>query len=167
MNPRYTSRPFPRYRYVPGRAPHPIRDPEGHSYGLAPTGPDRFAAGDWSTCEEYLYGIDLFNNGYWWEAHDSLEQCWVAAGRTTPTGRFLQGLILVAVACLKHEQGFTDVALRMAEDGLEKFPRDRDALLGVDIPALRTAVRGHLRAGGPAPAIHLAPAPGPGHAAPG
>ncbi|MFQ5661093.1 MAG: hypothetical protein ACE5GZ_11755 [Gammaproteobacteria bacterium] len=34
--PRYTNRPFPSYRYVPGKAPHPTRDPDGHSYNKPP-----------------------------------------------------------------------------------------------------------------------------------
>jgi len=33
---RYASaKPFPRYAYLPGRDPHPTRDPRGHSYGQA------------------------------------------------------------------------------------------------------------------------------------
>lgn len=159
--PRYTSRPLPRYRYVPGRTPHPVRDPDGHSHGVTATGPDRFAAAEWATCAEYLYGIDLFNHGYWWEAHDSLEQCWIAAGRTTPTGQWLQGLILVSVACLKNEQGFADVARRMARDGLDKFPRDAGTLLGVDVVALRADILAHLHDGAAAPVIHLHPEPMP------
>ena len=31
--PRYSTRPFPSYRFVPGKSPHPRRDPHGHSYG--------------------------------------------------------------------------------------------------------------------------------------
>lgn len=159
MTARYSSRPFPRYRYIPGRAPHPTRDPDGHSHGHGPAPLETFAAEDWPTCVEYLYGIDLFNHRYWWEAHEALEQCWVAAGRTTETGLFLQGLIQIAVACLKHEQGFTDVAQRMAEEGLAKFPRGRHVMLGVDIEKLRADASNHWHSAGPPPVIVLAVRP--------
>ena len=157
---RYTTRPFPRYRYIPGRSPHPVRDPDGHSFGHGPAPLEAFAAEDWPSCVEYLYGIDLFNNRYWWEAHESLEQCWVAAGRTTETGLFLQGLIQIAVACLKFEQGFTDVAQRMAADGLAKFPPGRERMLGISTLELRRDIHGHLREGAPTPEIRLAGVPG-------
>lgn len=156
---RYTTRPFPRYRYIPGRSPHPVRDPDGHSFGHGPAPLETFAEEDWPACVEYLYGIDLFNHRYWWEAHESLEQCWVAAGRTTELGLFLQGLIQVAVACLKLEQGFTDVAKRMAEDGLAKFPRD-PRRLGISVAELRRDIYAHLQGTAPAPAIHLEGVPG-------
>jgi hypothetical protein len=156
---RYSTRPFPRYRYVPGRSPHPVRDPEGHSFGHGPAPLEYFSAAEWQTCPEYLYGVDLFNHHYWWEAHEALEQCWVAAGRTTETGLFLQGLIQIAVACLKLEQVFTDVAQRMAAEGLEKFPSGREEMLGVNIEKLRTDVRNHLHNAGPAPVIMLDSSP--------
>ena len=72
---------FPPYSFVPGLFPHPISDPEGHSHGIreqaaAPVGPD-----DWHTNRDYLFGIDLFNHGYYWEAHEVWEGLWHAAGR--------------------------------------------------------------------------------------
>ena len=52
----------------PCRFPHPTRDPAGHSFGVVaapcpPPDPVR-----WLDCRPYLYGIDLFNHGYYWEA---------------------------------------------------------------------------------------------------
>ena len=139
--PRYTDRPFPAYRYVPGKAPHPTRDPEGHSYNKPVEKPAVFKTGHWQSCNEYLYGIDLFNHGYWWEAHEALESVWVAAGRQTETGLFIQGLIQIAVAHLKKFQGFHDVAKRMATEGLEKMKRINGIFLGIDVAALRRAVK--------------------------
>ncbi len=138
---RYTDRPFPSYRFVPGRAPHPIRDPDGHSYNkpslqLAPFDPEK-----WRASEEYLYGIDLFNYGFWWEAHEALEAVWVAAGRRTETGLFLKGLIQISAAHLKWSQGSHEVALRKAEAGLEKMKRIDGISLGIDVAAFRDAVR--------------------------
>ncbi len=141
---RYTVLPLPAYRYVPGRAPHPTRDPDGHSYGKPHPTPAHFDVSRWQDSEDYLYGIDLFNEAYWWEAHESLEQVWVAAGRTTATGQFIQGLILIAVAQLKQHQGFTDVAQRMAAEGLDRMRQVRGEFLGIDMRALRPAVESFI-----------------------
>jgi hypothetical protein len=138
--PRYSTRAFPPYRYIPGKAPHPIRDPGGHSYGHPIEQPETFDAVGWRSCDQYLYGIDLFNHGFWWEAHEALEAVWVGAGRKTDTGLFVQGLIQIAVAHLKRFQGFDDVARRMAAEGLDKIKRMRGIHLGIDVAAFRTAV---------------------------
>ena len=45
------------------------------------------------TSEDYLYGIDLYNWTYWWEAHEVFEAFWHAYGRRTPAGNFFQALI--------------------------------------------------------------------------
>lgn len=137
---RYSQRPFPAYRYVPGKAPHPTRDPEGHSWNKPMEQLDSFDVSQWQSCEEYLYGIDLFNHSYWWEAHEALEAVWVTAGRTTETGLFIQGLIQIAVAHLKNFQGFTDVTLRMAQDGLDKMKWIKGYYLGIDVDKFRKDV---------------------------
>ncbi len=138
---RYTDRLFPPYCFVPGKSPHPTRDPDGHSWNKQPEPITSFDAGQWQSCAEYLYGIDLFNHGYWWEAHEALEAVWVAAGRQTETGLFIQGLIQVAVAHLKRFQGFNDVAQRMAIDGLDKMKHIKGVYMGVDVDVFRSAVK--------------------------
>ncbi len=142
--PRYTDRTFPSYRFVPGKAPHPTRDPEGHSYNKPLEQLEPFEVDQWQSCDEYLYGIDLFNYSYWWEAHEALEAVWVAAGRQTETGLFVQGLIQVAVAHLKNYQGFTDVAKRMAAEGLHKMKSTKGVYLGIDVAVFRNAVKAYV-----------------------
>ena len=141
---RYSSRPFPSYRFIPGLAPHPTRDLEGHSYNQESSPLKSFDPDNWHSCQEYLYGIDLFNHGYWWEAHEALEAVWVAAGRRTNTGLFVQGLIQVAVAHLKKFQGFHDVATRMAQSGLQKMMPFNQVYLGIEMARFRTAVTAYF-----------------------
>jgi hypothetical protein len=154
--PRYSRRAFPAYRYVPGHFPHPTRDPDGHSYGREVSAPQIFDPDRWQDSESYLYGVDLFNNGYWWEAHEAWEACWIAVGRTSTAGLFLQGLIQIAAACLKKYQGHMDGALRLAADGLDKFPAHRQTMLGIEMQPLKTALQDFF-AGKKAdqPLIHL------------
>lgn len=98
-------RPFPRYAYVPGRTPHPTRDPDGHSYGVQLDLPEPPDPAEWRTCRDYLYGIDLFNYGYFWEAHEAWEGLWVACGRRGPTATYLQALINLAATGFKARWG--------------------------------------------------------------
>ena len=44
----------------------------------------------------YLRGIESFNRGAYFDAHDCWEECWIAEGR--PTDGFFKGLIQAAVA---------------------------------------------------------------------
>jgi uncharacterized protein len=98
-------RPFPPYAYVPGDTPHPTRDPGGHSYGAEFEIPEPPDPEDWRACRDYLYGIDLFNHGYYWEAHEAWEGLWVACGRRGLTATYLQALISLAAAGLKARLG--------------------------------------------------------------
>jgi len=98
-------RAFPPYAYLPGRTPHPTRDPDGHSHGLAHEDPAPPDPAQWRACGGYLYGIDLFNHGFYWEAHEAWEGLWVACGRRGATATFLQGLINLAAAGFKARWG--------------------------------------------------------------
>ena len=157
IQPRYTSLPFPAYRFIPGKAPHPTRDPDGHSYNQPLRQLVSFKPGDWQSCEDYLYGIDLFNHRYWWEAHEALEAVWVAVGRRTQTGLFIQGLIQVSVAHLKWSQGFHDTARQMSSEALEKMKHVQGQFMGIEIDAFRSDVTAYFAAATETPvAIKLA-----------
>jgi hypothetical protein len=97
--------PFPHYAYIPGRFPHPTADPAGHSFGIIPVLPSRVEPGEWQDCRPYLYGIDLFNAGYFWESHVAWESLWMACGRQGVVADFLKGLIHLAAAGVKALEG--------------------------------------------------------------
>ena len=97
--------PLPPYAFVPGRTPHPISDPHGHSFGLKPTVPPEFNLENWDTSKAYLFAFDLFNAGFYWESHEQWESLWHACGRTGPAADFLKGLIKLAAAGVKHLEG--------------------------------------------------------------
>ena len=99
LPPRYCpQRALPAYRFVPGLDPHPVIDPAGHSYGKPESSQRPLPPGEWPRNEEYLYGVDLFNRRYYWEAHEAWESAWRACDRDSAQGQFLQGLILIAAA---------------------------------------------------------------------
>jgi hypothetical protein len=93
---------LPPYTYVPGGPwPHPIRDPQGHLHGRteAPAAP--IVGDDWESSDAYLRGFDLFNAGYYWEAHEAWEALWHAHGRTGAVAWIVQALIKLAAAGVK------------------------------------------------------------------
>jgi predicted metal-dependent hydrolase len=104
---------------VPGKTPHPVSDPAGHSFGTRNNPVTEFDPTRWRECRPYLRGIDLFNHGYYWEAHEAWEALWHAAGRAGPVADFVKALIQLAVAGVKHlegkPEGMRTHALRAAE----------------------------------------------------
>src|SRR5262245_27569835 len=118
----YPERPFPAYRYVPGLQPHPLRDPRGHSYQPHPhravARPWTISA--WRTLADWLFGVDLFNAFFFWEAHESWEGLWAAQPRRSAAARLLQGLIQIAAALLKIHLGSLAGATTLSRQGLDK-----------------------------------------------
>ncbi len=140
---RYTATAFPPYRYVPGKGPHPVRDPRGHSYGT-PGETEQLDAEQWSSCQTYLLAVDLFNHGYYWESHEELERLWRGTGRRTETGVFLQGLIQVAAALLKRSMGERGSASRLAAQGCAKLRTIADVHLGISGPDFARVIEATL-----------------------
>jgi hypothetical protein len=98
--------PLPPYSYVPRKGlPHPRSHPAGHSCGRVPERPPAFDPRHWRDSQPYLYGLDLFNHGFFWEAHEAWEGLWHAFGRTGATADVLKGLIKLAAAGVKHAEG--------------------------------------------------------------
>jgi hypothetical protein len=112
-------RSFPAYAYLPGRQPHPVRDPAGHSYHhVEPT----MAAAEASLdSDAFFWGLDLFNHGYYWEAHEAWEGLWQIADRGSPLRKLLKGLILLSAAGVKIRERKQAAALRHAGRGAALF----------------------------------------------
>lgn len=137
--------PFPAYAFTPGRDPHPVRDPRGHSHGAEVSRPPAPDPEKWRGSRDYLRGIDLFNAGFYWEAHEAWEGLWNASGRSGPVALLLQALIALSAAGLKLRTGSaTGVAAhaRRAHVLLTDVIREAGPrLLGLDLPLLQQAAR--------------------------
>ena len=112
---------FPPYSFVPGHWPHPTRDPEGHSYGIEPDVGAALDLEDWQRCDAYLRGVDLFNAGYYWEAHEVWEEIWKALGREGVTAELLQALIKLTAVGVKIRQGYGGAALSLLQQATTHF----------------------------------------------
>ena len=103
-----------------------MRDQDGHSYGIEPTvvAPEAALSSD-----AFRWGVDLFNNGYYWEAHEAWEGLWQAA-RSSPRHRLLfKALFLLAAAGVKLREGKRVPAARHATKAaatLRKLPAGLD-----------------------------------------
>ncbi|MCH8147475.1 MAG: DUF309 domain-containing protein [Planctomycetes bacterium] len=143
VSPRYCSTPFPAYRFISGRNPHPTADPEGHSYH-APGSPTESISlvipAEWAKSSDYLYGCDLYNHAYWWEAHEAWEGQWQLTDKTGIQGRFLQGLIQVSACHLKrfvrHAKGVERLRRRSLEYLRAVVDETTDVIfMGLDLAA--------------------------------
>lgn len=143
--PRYLPhRKFPAYSYVSGRFPHPHRDPLGHSFGVEPDDVSPPTVEQWQDCESYLWGIDLFNAGFYWEAHEAWEQVWISVGRQGAIADFLKALIKLAAAGVKAREDRVVGVTRHAKRALELFNglenADHGDFFGLHVPTLISGV---------------------------
>lgn len=139
----WPQRPFPPYRYVPGLNPHPTAHPHGHSYGHREE-PLGLAQVDRRRNEFYLYGIDLYHQGFLWEAHECWEAIWRLVERRSLEGLFLQGLILNAAAQFKAHLGVMRGLIELSRHARKCLHsvaaagagRDGGCSMGLDLPDL-------------------------------
>jgi hypothetical protein len=148
--PRYLpDRALPPYAYLPhrdpaDRHPHPERDPGGHmrdgAHGPEVTGPPDPLA--WRETPTFLWGVDLFNAGYYWEAHEAWEDLWRAA-RSDEAAALLHGLIKLAAAGVKAGVANPRGTARHAAAAGELFAplaaQGHDRLFGLDPRTLKRA----------------------------
>ena len=116
---------LPPYSYVPGHdLPHPVNNPAGHLDAVRDSAHEppisaaaladlptvlhsrrRALAAALADNSRWLYALDLYNAGFYWEAHEVWESFWNALGRTTSEALFVQGLIHLAAAAVKIREG--------------------------------------------------------------
>jgi hypothetical protein len=78
--------------------------------------------------DHLLWSIDLFNEGFYWEAHEAFELLW----KGLPQGPYrwlLQAIILSAAAVLKSEMGFEAPSERLHNKACDKI----SAMLDSDV----------------------------------
>ena len=86
---------FPALTYVPGQVPHPHRQEldERSDESLPQPGSD--------LRRNLLFGLELFEQGFYWEAHEAWESVWVELGRSGAEANVIKGLIKLAACGVK------------------------------------------------------------------
>jgi predicted metal-dependent hydrolase len=98
--------PLPAYTYVPGGPwPHPNRAVREYWNTDASSRRERLRANESSWRAVFQRGVELFNAGYYWEAHEVWEELWHVEERRGATGEALKGLIKLAAAGVKAREG--------------------------------------------------------------
>jgi predicted metal-dependent hydrolase len=83
-------------------------------------------------------GVDQFNEGHFFECHDTLEELW--SGVRGPSRDFFQGLIQVAVGFYHLGKDNRVGAVRLLGRALERLEAYPDHYGGIDLGELREAV---------------------------
>ncbi len=83
---------------------------------------------------KFLKGIEFFNQGLYFEAHELWEEAWNESEGVEK--RCLQALIQIAVAILKWQSGIPGGAEKMYRSACEKLALLPDRCLGLDIRAV-------------------------------
>lgn len=84
-------------------------------------------------------GIDLYNTGHYWNAHEAWEQVWLDSEREMRN--FYQGLIQVTAAFVHVTRNEYPGAVRLLDAGIDKLERYPDTFMGVKLGALLEGAR--------------------------
>ena len=121
--------------YVPGQTARPdltLFEPLKDNLSLATL----------STARAWTEGHTLFQNGYFWEAHELWEAVWMVCPKGSPEKTFLQLWIQIANGRLKHRMGRPKAVTRLIAICEELFASlcTHDSLLDVEIAAARQEI---------------------------
>lgn len=149
---------WPAYAYRPGRDPHPTRDRRGHSHDVPPDDSPAEPPSRWAASPRYLRGVDLYNHGFGWEAHEVWESLWLRPSDPVQA-ECLQALIQLAAASVQQSIGHDDGRSRLchrALDHLRHVDRDGDRVyMGLDLTALQQALEDYAIDGSRRPVLRL------------
>lgn len=90
-------------------------------------------------------GLELFNEGRYWDAHEAWEEAWMP-DRRGPDGGFYKGLIQVAAGCLHYGRHNRRGAVNKWRSGADYLRPYLPSHQGVALAPLVDRVDGYLRA---------------------
>lgn len=125
----------------------------GADEALEPGAGSCFDPAAWREMPDYLFGADLYHQGFLWEAHEAWEGVWSGLPRTHPAAQLLQGLIKNSAAQLKARLGRWRGVRSLSSKThahiarvIEMAPLDDSGqYMGLDVAALLEAIERHYR----------------------
>jgi 4a-hydroxytetrahydrobiopterin dehydratase len=119
----------PREKYIPGENKKPSEHMQFfHSlYEGDPLNESNYLKHD-----GFLYGIDLFNHGYFWETHEVFELLWNQVGKKNKIANVLQSVIFFAAALLKCNSKQLKSANKHFESAKRVWPKDKEEVFGIN-----------------------------------
>lgn len=85
-------------------------------------------------------GVELFNRGLYWEAHEAWEEAW-KPDRRGPESGFYKGLIQVAAGCLHYRRRNRRGTLNKWRSGADYLSNYLPRYRGVEVQQLLEGVR--------------------------
>lgn len=123
--------PLPDHRYIPGQTPRHPDDAFDPIRNCALTETQTETA---PQNPAWLYGLKLFDAGFWWEAHEVWEVVWMNARPNSAERAMTQAVIQLANAALKREMGAENACRRLrqiADDLAREATRYADAPMAI------------------------------------
>lgn len=134
--------PLPESAHIPGQTERPIRSPAFDAAAAAPAYTvDRM----WPQNETYLYGVELYREGFFWEAHEVWEPVWMRSSGNSRERLLVQGLIQLSNACLKIRMERPDAAGRLlgiAQEKVVEASMGGPSIMGIALGPLGDCVAG-------------------------
>jgi predicted metal-dependent hydrolase len=90
--------------------------------------------GGLSPAELLQLGVDLYNAGHYWNAHEAWEEVWLDSER--PLRNFYQGLIQVTAAFVHVTRKEHAGSVRLLDAGIEKLEAYPASYMGLDLARL-------------------------------
>lgn len=87
-----------------------------------------------SRLDELYEAVDQFNDGYWFESHETLEDLWQVT--PLPERDFFQGIIQAAAAFVHFARGEGPGIFKLLDASLEKLRRFSSETLAIDVESL-------------------------------
>lgn len=87
---------------------------------------------------EFYRALDEFNDGYYFESHETLEDLWLVA--PWPERQLFQGVIQLAAAFVHFFRGEYPGTMKLLDAAVDKLRPFQPECLGVDLAALLTDV---------------------------
>ena len=132
--------PLPELPHIPGKTVRPVTSPAFDAASAAPIYTvDRM----WPENETFLYGLDLYAAGFFWEAHEVWEPVWMRSPGNSRERLVVQGLIQLSNACLKILMGRPDAAAKLLDIAHQKVLEASyggTTMMGIRLPDLISSI---------------------------
>jgi predicted metal-dependent hydrolase len=83
---------------------------------------------------ELHLALEQFNNGYWFESHETLEDLWQET--SLPERTMFQGIIQASAALVHFARGEYPGIMKLLDAAIDKLQEFRPSHLGIDVDAL-------------------------------
>ncbi len=129
---------LPLHKHVPGRNARPV---DGYLESIAALAPGTTSNDTAAINRVWLFGLELFNHGYYWECHEVLEAVWLNSPPNSRERFLLQGVIHLTNAALKSNMQRDSAVKRLlllASECFDRaFPEADGVLMGLQFDELK------------------------------